>query len=563
MSSEISANDEVAGEREPSLLDCACETFVGDLAALSPTDATAWGIDGFDGELQDFSPDYWNDVAERNREMCMDVDAFDESTDASDDEDDFDDVDHVTAEVLRDRLYLDLDLHHNGEDLRLLNNIDSPVQTIRDTFLLMDTDTDDELEALRSRMSKVPAALEGYRESLIEAAAHGHVAAHRQVDNLVNQCEDLADSDSMLEGLGLPADSKEVVDAKAAFGAFADWLGEELGPQAPHHDAVGRDRYELFSRKFVGDKVDLDEAYEWGMNRVMEIRSEQEAIARKLYGEGTTVREALHNLNQDERYLVHGVDEIREWMQDVADDAIAGIDGEHFDIPPEIATIECKIDPAGTGAIFYTPPSDDLLRPGRMWWSVPEGQTTFHTWQELTTVFHEGVPGHHLQCGATLAEASALNFWRRSACWISGHGEGWALYAEQLMADLGYLDDLGYRMGLLDSQRLRAARVVLDIGVHLQKKLPDSNSVWDSSIARAFLRENTAMDDANLNFELERYLGWPGQAPSYALGQRMWEHIRDEALAEGQSLAEFHSRALKLGSMPMSILRGEVLDEAD
>ena len=96
-----------------------------------------------------------------------------------------------------------------------------------------------------------------------------------------------------------------------------------------------------------------------------------------------------------------------------------------------------------------------------MWWSVPEGQDTFHTWQELTTVHHEGVPGHHLQLGSALVQED-LNLWRRAVTWNSGHGEGWALYAEQLMAELGYMDDPGFRMGMLDAQRLRAARVVVD-----------------------------------------------------------------------------------------------------
>ena len=90
------------------------------------------------------------------------------------------------------------------------------------------------------------------------------------------------------------------------------------------------------------------------------------------------------------------------------------------------------------------------------------------------------------------------------------------------MAELGYLEDPGFRMGLLDAQRFRAARVALDIGVHLGKKTPDGQGVWDADYAGEFLRSHTAMADANLRFELNRYLGWPGQAPSYALGQRLW-----------------------------------------
>ncbi|GAB3698053.1 DUF885 domain-containing protein [Corynebacterium nasicanis] len=543
--------------RSPSLLDASCEGFVYDLAALSPTDATAWGIPGFDGELQDFSPAYWEAVADRTREMIADVDAFDDGTDDSDDEDDFDEVDHVTAAVLRDRLCLDLDLHHHGENLALLNNIASPVQTIRDTLLIMPTDTPEQIDAIRSRLSKVPAALAGYRESLAEAAGHGHVAPIRQVDELYSQCQDLVESPSLLEDIGLDKDAAEVETAKQAFAEMADWLSEQLATHAPKEDAVGRERYQRFSHLFVGDTVDLDEAYAWGLERLYEIDAEQQVLARQLYGVDD-VRQAYRKLNDEPAYTLHGTSELLEWMQRTADEAVSALHGTAFDIPEPVRTIEAKIDPAGTGGIFYTPPSDDFSRPGRMWWSVPAGQEKFHTWQELTTVFHEGVPGHHLQIGQTLV--SHLNLWRRVACWNSGHGEGWALYAEQLMEELGYHEDPATRMGLLDAQRLRAARVVLDIGVHLGKKVPEGSMTWDATYAKAFLRESTAMDEANLRFELNRYLGWPGQAPSYALGQRLWQQTRDDAVAQGMTVSEFHSRALSLGSIPMSILREQLLD---
>ena len=548
-------------KRQPSLLDASCDNFVHDLAQLTPTDATAWGIPGFDGELEDFSPEYYSAVADRTREMLADLDALDDTTDESDDDDDFDEVDYVTAEVLRDRLCLDLDLHHAGEDIRCLNNIASPVQTIRDTLMLMPRDTPEQIDALRSRLSKVPASLSGYKDSLIEAASRGMVAPQRQISDVFVQSERLADAGSMLEDLGLDADSAEVTNAKQAFGEFADWLSNELQPQAPSKDAVGRDRYERFSKLFVGESVDLDEAYEWGLDQVRSIRAEQEKIARQLYGADVTVRAAMRKLNEEERYQLHGTDALVEWMQSTADRVIKDLDGSAFDIPEEVREIECCIDPAGTGGIFYTAPSDDFSRPGRMWWSVPAGQELFHTWQELTTVHHEGAPGHHLQIGAALTQPD-LNLWRRAVTWNSGHGEGWALYAEDLMAELGYMDDPGFRMGLLDAQRFRAARVVVDIGLHLGKALPDcsTSGAWDKSHVKTFMRENTAMDDANLNFEVTRYLGWPGQAPSYALGQRLWKQTRDAAVEQGMEVRDFHSAALALGSVPMSILRETILD---
>lgn len=412
------------GRAAPSLLDASCEAFVHDLAALSPTEATAWGIEGHAGELQDFSPAYWEAVADRNREMLADVDALDDGTDDCDDEDDFDEVDIVTAAVLRDRVCLDLSLHHNDEFLGQLNNIASPIQTIRDTFLLMPQDTEEQREAIASRLSQVGKALAGYRESLTLAASHGKVSAIRQIEAAIGQCRELTQPGSMLDKLGVDPHSDAVVSAKKSFGSMAEWLGDQLAPHAPHHDAVGRERYERFSHLFVGDVVDLDDAYEWGLDRLQEIVAEQQNIAEKLYGPGTSVAAAMKKLDTEPRYTITGTDALREWMQEQADKTIADLNGVHFDIPQPVQSLEACIDPAGTGGMFYTPPSDDFSRPGRMWWSVPAGQNTFHTWQELTTVFHESVPGHHLQCGQAVCERENLNLWRRIACWNSGHGEG-------------------------------------------------------------------------------------------------------------------------------------------
>jgi uncharacterized protein (DUF885 family) len=251
---------------------------------------------------------------------------------------------------------------------------------------------------------------------------------------------------------------------------LADWLRENLLPLAPAEDAVGRERYELFSALFVGARVDLDETYEWGLEELQRIVAGQQAIADNLYGPGTTISEAFERLNADAKYQLHSEDALLEWLQGTGDQAIADLNGSQFEIAPELQVLQARIAPSKEGGVWYTGPSADFSRPGQMWWSIPEGDTVFHTWQEKTTVFHEGIPGHHLQIAQAIYESGSLNLWRRLGSWNSGHGEGWALYAEQLMADLGYMEDPGDHMGLLDAQRLRAARVVLDIGVHLGKQ---------------------------------------------------------------------------------------------
>ncbi|MDO4928090.1 MAG: DUF885 domain-containing protein [Corynebacterium sp.] len=552
--------NEMRATRNPSLLDASCEAYVRDLVAISPTLATQLGMPEYDGELQDFSPEYWETLAERNREMLNDVDAFDDGTDSCDDEDDFDSVDFLTAEILRDRLSLELELHHHDETIGLINNITSPVQEIREILQLQPKETAEQREVLAARLAKIPAALQGYAESLCMAASKNHPIPVRQVERASEHARALAQPDSLLTTLGLDKEDAVVRGARKAFGQLAEWLSDSFAAHAIQEDGVGRERYERFSHQYVGDKVDLDEAYEWGWEQLREIESEQAAIAKQLYGEGTSIARAQELLDGEARYRLADKDELRLWMQERMDAAIKDLQGTHFDIAEPARTIEACIDPAGTGGIFYTPPAEDFSRPGRAWWSVPASQSNFTTWSELSTVYHESVPGHHLQICAAMAESELLNTWRRSMCWISGHGEGWALYAEQLMAELGYFEDAGYRMGQLDAQRLRAARVIVDIGVHLHKCVPDGTVKWDANFARSFMEQHSGLTPEALDFEVDRYLGWPGQAPSYALGQKLWQQMRDDALAEGLTVREFHAKALSFGSMPMSILRSQVLD---
>lgn len=557
------------GPRTPTAVDAVAEDYVARLAELSPEFAVGAGLPGDRDRLDGYSPRAVEELAGLSRSTLAALDAVTP----------VDDVDRVTVAAMRERLGVNLEMADAGEALRALDNIASPVQAIRDGFDNRPTDTVQDWEDFASCLRDVPRALAEHRESLSLAASRGDVAAARQVRAVIDQARDQAEESTSsytaliagaatADGTAVPEALAQELEAasskaRAAFGETADWLGSELLPRAGEADGVGRERYELFSRRFLGAVVDLDETYEWGRERLAAIDAEQRTIAERLYGPGTSVREALDRLNHDPARTIRGTDALQEWMQATADGAMAALDGTHFDIPEPVRTIECRIAPSQTGGIYYTGPSDDFSRPGRMWWSVPAGTTDFATWQEKTTVFHEGVPGHHLQLGMQTYLREQLNSWRRLACWVSGHGEGWALYAEQLMADLGFQDEDGDRMGVLDSQRLRAARVVLDIGVHLGKERPAElaslpgvgEGTWDRDSAWAFLRHNVAMSEGFLRFELDRYLGWPGQAPSYAIGQRLWERTRDVCLARGESLKSFHTRALSLGSVGLDVMR--------
>ncbi len=154
------------------------------------------------------------------------------------------------------------------------------------------------------------------------------------------------------------------------------------------------------------------------------------------------------------------------------DRTIAELDGVHFDIPEPVKTVEAMIaPPGGAAAMYYTPPAEDFSRPGRTWYPT-QGRTRFPLWGEVSIAYHEGVPGHHLQVAQVVFLADQLTRFQRTIGWTSGHGEGWALYAERLMGELGYLDVPDYELGMLRAQAMRSVRVVVDIGMHLELPIP-------------------------------------------------------------------------------------------
>jgi uncharacterized protein (DUF885 family) len=543
--------------------------YLDALVKLSPITATYLGIAGHDEDLDDFSP---SGYAAQSDLRTTTLGALAHATA-------IDDIDRVTLAAMKERLGLAEETYAAGLDQMSLNVLASPLQAIRDVFDLMPTETDAHRVTFAARMTKVPAALDSYVESLRAAAPRGLVSPKRQVEACAAQCVQFTAPDGYFShllssnllganegGLGDAAAEalrNAVGEASSSYARMGEFLRNELLPQAPEADACGRERYQLLSRFFLGATVDLEETYQWGQQELARITAKMAAVAEQIRP-GADIKEAIAILDADPDYQLHGTDELKAWMQGKADEVISNLAGTHFDIPEPVRTIECLIAPTQTGCIYYTGPSEDFSRPGRMWWSVPKGITEFGTWRELTTVYHEGVPGHHLQVAQTVFRSELLNRWRRMDAWTSGHGEGWALYAERLMAELGYMDDPGNQMGLLDGQSLRAARVVLDIGVHCGFEAPAEvgGGDWTYDKAWQFLRAHANMAEDFLRFELDRYLGWPGQAPSYKIGERLWLQLRDEVTArEGDAfdIKAFHRRALDIGGVGLDTLREAIL----
>ncbi|MFJ2755288.1 DUF885 domain-containing protein [Nocardioides sp. NPDC087217] len=549
-------------------VDARTDRYVEELCALDPLTATYVGVAGHDAELPDLSPDGMQAVEELNRAAYADVAAIRP----------VDEREQVAKDAFLERVGLDIEFADAQLDRKFVSVITSGIHNLREVFDLMPTGTEDDWAAIGARLAGMPDAVAGYTATLREEAAAGRVSATAQYEKVADQILSWTGqkgAGDFFTGLvsrapdAVPASLRAELEASAAkanesFAEFGRFMAADLVPNGLPKEAVGRDHYQLSSRRYLGAEIDLEETYAWGWEELKRLSDDMEATADRILP-GASVVEAAAHLDKDPARQLTSTAALKEWMQTAADRAIAELADVHFDIPEPVRRIECMIAPTTDGGIYYTGPSEDFSRPGRMWWSVPESVTSFGTWRELTTVYHEGVPGHHLQVAQTAYRAELLNRWQRLMCWVSGHGEGWALYAERLMDDLGYLDDPGDRLGMLDGQSFRAARVIIDIGMHLELTIPEDNpfafhpgEVWTPELGREFIGQHCLMEDAFLDFEVARYLGWPGQAPSYKVGERIWLQAREDARARAGAafdMKAFHRAALDLGSLGLDPLR--------
>ncbi|MGK2875695.1 MAG: DUF885 domain-containing protein [Nocardioides sp.] len=539
-------------------VDARSDRFVADYAALNPLDATAMGVSGYDDQMTDFSPDGYAAREDLARTALSEVAALSPA----------DDLESVAQAAFVERVGLSVAMDDALVSRSDVSVISGAAHEIRGTFDLMATETAEDWENLDARLAAVPAALSAYRDTLLAEADAGRVVARRQYVEHAKQLHGWARDYFGPLVSQAPAGVAERVQARAsaaasAFGELGDFMAE-MAPRGREADGVGRERYSLASRYFLGAEVDLEETYAWGWAELKRIEDDMAATADRIVS-GGSVADAVAALDAEPARDLGSREAFEEWMQTRSNEILADFNGKHFDIADPIRTLACKVAPVNDGGAWYTPPSEDFSRPGTMWFSFTDDHSIYSTWRETTTVFHEGVPGHHLQCSQVVYNAEKLNRWQRLMCWVSGHGEGWALYAERLMDELGYFADAGDRMGFLDMQGFRAARVIVDIGVHLGLTIPDDNpfgwrggETWDADRVLEFMLAHSRMDPGSVRFEVNRYLGWPGQAPSYKVGEKIWLQARADAEARAGSafdLKTFHTDALNLGSLGLDPLR--------
>jgi len=544
------------------------DAYIDRLAALDPGMATSLGIPGSDHLMTDFSPAGHEARETLNRATLAKLDTLDQTQSR----------DRLAAGVLRNSLEMSEREFAAGEHLRTIRVLAGDVDYARSVFDLMPTDTAEQWHTIAERMSRVAGAFGGMRETWRLGMQRKVVAPRRQVLAVAAMLEgwagsptepgfftSLAEQAASVNGAPLDALRAAARDASGAMAETAAFLRDTYAPVADPRNGVGEDRHALARRRYLGMHVDSDDAYEWGFAEVQRLDAEIRSCAAEIKP-GATLDEVRNFLDNESKEAVEGEENLRQWLQNLMDEAMEFlISNGHFDIPSEIRTIDAKISPpGGAAAQYYMAPSEDLSRPGSTWYPA-NGRTRFPLWSEPTTAYHEGVPGHHLQIGMAIVNREKLSRFQRNE-FVSGHGEGWALYAERLMDEFGFLARPEYRLGFLYAQAFRAARVVVDIGMHCEKKIPKdwswhAGESWTPELALEFLSARSSNDEAFNRSEIDRYLGWPAQAISYKLGERVWLALRDEARAKHGAnfdLRAWHTYALDLGNLGLELFKSEM-----
>ena len=532
------------------------DSYVEKSARLSPMASTSLGITDLNDQLDDFSIAGRAVEADLTRATLAELNKLEP----------IDEIDRVAKSVMVERLTSSLQLHDSFESHINFNVLTSPPADIRQVFEMMPKESAADFENIAKRLLAVDKAHLSWISTIDAMAKKGKTVAQRQIDGIAKQLESYADGGYANMAKTFDPDGKYPAVHEAAKSAAtssaetAKYLrGTYMGLATPN-DAVGAERYAVWARYYTGSNLDLRATYEWGLADLAQITERMWKVAAQIKPDAKTLREVADYLDNAPEYKIHGKDAIVKKLLDFTQAAVTQLDGTHFDIDDRMKFCDARLAPEGSAsAPYYMSPSEDMSRPGTTWLPLL-GKDEVSWWHLASTWYHEAVPGHHLQVATSVLERDRLSRFQRFGAWISGYGEGWALYAERFMDDLGAFDEPGIEMGFLSAQALRATRIVIDIGMHLGYT-DENGRVWDAVSGREALMNKALLDEHHATSETDRYLGWPGQAISYKVGEREWIAARENAkkrLGAEFSLKKFHAHALRIGPMGLDTFAAEL-----
>jgi uncharacterized protein (DUF885 family) len=529
--------------------------------ARNPLWATAQGDERFDDRLDDPGPDG------RFAELAM-IDRWEADMAALD----------APDLVVEDRVTLGLvgvviRRIRDGHRLALwqMDGIDQyggPQGLIGHLARIQRLDSPERIDRLRARLAEVPDWLAAHAANTEEGLRSGRTAAHPVVLRCIAQTRRIVEtpveqSPILLANLDLPPADREAIAGdltRIVRPAEASWLTllERYEPGARTGEGICHlpDGQELY-RYHVLAHTTLDEdpqrIHDYGVARLDEIEATGRAIATELgHARIDDLRRFLDtdpaNHATEPQELVRIAETLIARTEAVAPRWFGRLPSEGCTVKPVEPHMEQEAPPA-----FYMPPSEDGSRKGVYYINTFEPGSR-HLHRLAATTFHEAVPGHHFQI-AIEQELTGLPTFRRFGSRLSGaaYVEGWGLYAERLADEMGLYQTLQERFGAAESEAWRAARLVVDTGIH--------HLGWTRQRSIDVLRERAGLSQLEAETETDRYISWPGQALSYMIGQREILELRADLsrrLGKRFDLQAFHDAVLAHGSLPLATLREQL-----
>lgn len=491
-----------------------------------------------------------------------------------------------------DRVSLDLFIEQQRDQLRLqpflgwrtltltaLSGVHSDVADLLERMPLV---TRSQGENIIARLRAFPLRVEQDIDSMRTGISQGWVSAKPVLQRVIAQLDDqlgarispfYAPFAKPLPTLpaadrsALQASAREAVDklVNPTLQRLRDFVAKEYLPKAPANGALvhypnGRAVYDQMAMQSTTTALTAEQLHSIGLRELASIRAEMEVVMRKISrkhqfapGLRGDFRAFAQWMNTAPRFFAKSPAELMSGYRDIA----KRLDGEmprlFAQLPRAPYGVEAMPDFKGANqAEYYSGPPQDGSRGGTFFANALAYKTR-PTWGMATLVAHEAVPGHHLQVGRAVELTSLPQFRRHGG--YTAYVEGWALYAETLARDIGLFSDAESLFGHLQWQAFRAARLVVDTGIHAQG--------WDREKSIAFMTERTGMNRPFVASEVDRYTSWPGQALAYMVGKLKFDELREKAKAALGSkfdLRKFHNAILDQGALPLTVLERVVDD---
>jgi uncharacterized protein (DUF885 family) len=531
-----------------------------------PERATADGDNRYNDRLDDYSPQFFENDVKQRRAFLARVEAISPGG--------LSPQDTLSRSLMVRRLREEIEQAQFKPWEMPVNQMSGPHLDLPDLVTVTPFNTAKDYDNYAARLHQVPRVFEQVTANMRQGMRDHLVPPKYLLEKVADEAQHLADTEADASPFAKPlsklppsipaADQKrlrtEVLAAIhdeviPAYHRFAQFVREEYAPRGRLDPGVwalpdGDARYRFEVRKMTTTDLTPDEIHQIGLKQIAEIEAEMIAVAHKLgYKDLPSLNEAI---KKDRKFYATSGQQLFDLYSKYTDQMRPKLP-TIFGRLPKNELIVIPMDPFRAPSAVpadYTPGAIDGSRPGRI--NVNEFDPEHRLLLNVEPIaYHEGIPGHHLQLSVAHELTDMPAFRRRGE--YTAFVEGWALYAERLAKELGFYQDAYSDYGRLENEMWRAIRLVVDTGVH-EKHWPRDQMV-------DLFHRYTAMDEPNIQTEVDRYIAWPGQALAYKMGQLEILKLRQQArekLGDKFDIRAFHDEVLGNGALPLDVLESEV-----